>query len=144
MFELVRRLVGSGVERLSEGPENLRNLVADLHLPKDLATSLGSQWDELKKELLERVSTELRRCLDSNRLGDELARALTNLTLEVKTELRFVPNSTSGKLEVAYRPQAGAPGAGHDADPGWSPIAARQDPERDSPAHLEYPRSTKE
>ncbi len=143
-LELVRRLVGSGVERLSEGPENLKNLVADLRLPKDLATSLGSQWGELKQELLDRMSAELRRYLDSNRLGDELARALANLTLEVTTELRFVPKPRSEDLEAASQPQAKAPREEPDSDPGSSPMVARQDAERDSRAHLEYPRSTKE
>ena len=58
--EILRRVLEVGYEKLSEGPENVRNLVADLKLPKEALGVLLSQLDETKNGLYRAVAKEVR------------------------------------------------------------------------------------
>jgi hypothetical protein len=97
--EAVKRVVETGVEKIAEGPENLRNLVADLKLPKEIANYLFSQIDETKNGLYRVVAKEIRGFLAQNNIAEEFARALGMVTVEIKTEIRFIPGPTEGSAE---------------------------------------------
>jgi hypothetical protein len=92
--ELVKRLLEAGYEKLAEGPENVRHLVSELKLPKEALGLLFSQLDETKNGLYRAVAREVRDFLDHSNLAEELARALTALSFEIKTEVRFIPNDS--------------------------------------------------
>ena len=99
--DTIRRLVETGLEKITEGPESLRNFVADLKLPKEIAGYLLLQMDETKNGLYRVVAKEIRGFLQQNDLGEELARALSHLSVEISTQIRFVPSDedrSSGKL----------------------------------------------
>jgi len=89
--DTIKRVVESGVGKITEWPENLRNLVSDLKLPKEIANYLFSQIDETKNGLYRVVAKEIRGFLQQNNLGEEIAKALAHLSVEIKTEIRFVP-----------------------------------------------------
>lgn len=94
--EVIRRLVESGYEKLSEGPESLRQLIAELRLPKETLALLLSQLEDTRSGLYRAVAREVREFLEHASLPEELARALTRLSLEIRTEVRFVPNDPAG------------------------------------------------
>jgi hypothetical protein len=103
--DMIRRLVETGVEKLTEGPESLRNFVADIRLPKEIAGYVLMQIDETKNGLYRVVAKEIRGFLQQNDLGEELARALSHLSVEINTPIRFVPSddrasSNLGQPEV--------------------------------------------
>jgi len=91
--DTIKRVVETGVEKITEGPENLRNFVGDLKLPKEIATYLLSQIDETKNGLYRVVAKEIRGFLQQNNLGEEIAKALGHLSVEIKTEIKFVPQT---------------------------------------------------
>jgi hypothetical protein len=97
--ELVKRMleraVESGVERLSEGPENLRNFVGELKLPKEVIKDLYAQIDDTKLGLYKVVAKEIRDVLEQTQLAEEIAKVLTKLSFEIKTEIRFIPNDAA-------------------------------------------------
>ena len=90
--EGVRRAVEKGVEQITETPENLRHLVQELKLPREITALLFQQIDETKNGLYRAVARELRDFLDQTNVADEITRALTTLSFEIKTEIRFIPN----------------------------------------------------
>ncbi len=90
--ELIRRIVEAGVEKLSEGPENVRRVVGDLKLPREALAGILSQLDETKSGLYRVVAREVRDILEHTSLADELAKALTAVSFEIRTTVRFVPN----------------------------------------------------
>lgn len=92
---LVERAVESGTTRLQEGPENLRNFVGEMKLPKELIHYLYGQIDETKNGLYRVVAKEIRDVLEHTQFADEMAKLLTKLSFEIKTEIRFVPNQAS-------------------------------------------------
>ena len=59
-----------------------------------------SQADGMRREVLRVVSREIRVFLENVDFGGEIAKILTSVSFEVKTEIRFVPNDQSVKAQV--------------------------------------------
>src|SRR5687768_15568086 len=93
--KLVERAVETGVEKLAEQPENLRNLLADMKLPKEVLHDVYGQIDDTKTGLYRVVAKEIRDVLEHTQIADEIVKVLTKLSFEIKTEIRFVPNDRS-------------------------------------------------
>ncbi len=91
----VEKAVETGVGKLSEGPENLRQLVSEMKLPKEVLHYLYTQIDDTKGGLYRVVAKEIRDFLDRTQFADEITKALTKLSFEIKTEIRFVPNDAA-------------------------------------------------
>jgi hypothetical protein len=90
--EGVRKAVEKGVEQITDTPENVRNFINDMKLPRELASLLLHQADETKNGLYRAVAKELRDFLEQTNLSEQMVKALTTLSFEIKTEIRFIPN----------------------------------------------------
>ncbi len=90
--EIVRRTFYAGLGAVFTTEEGVRKLANDVKLPKDVANYLIQQAGTTKNELFRVVAGELRGFLESLNLNEELARLLTSLSFEIKTEIRFIPN----------------------------------------------------
>lgn len=88
----VEKAVETGVGRLSDGPDGLRNFVGDMKLPKEAMHYLYQQIDDTKAGLYRVVAKEIRDVLEHTQFADEITKVLTKLSFEIKTEIRFVPN----------------------------------------------------
>jgi hypothetical protein len=91
---LFEKVVPDGVRRgveslLREG--RLRQLVGELKLPKEIVAYMLAQIDETKQAAVSAVGRELRLFLERTSLADELTRLLTQVSFQIKTEVRFVP-----------------------------------------------------
>jgi hypothetical protein len=114
---VVERAVESGASRLAEGPENLRNFVQEMKLPKEVLHYLYTQIDDTKNGLYRVVAKEIRDVLEQTQFADEITKVLTKLSFEIKTEIRFIPNDAGVKKGDAAD-DSGAegpsqPGRGH-------------------------------
>ncbi len=67
--------------------------MSELKLPKEALTQALSQLEETRSGVYRAVSREVRELLERTSLSEELARALSLLTLEVKMEVRFKPST---------------------------------------------------
>ncbi|HEX4475735.1 MAG TPA: hypothetical protein VH142_11700 [Polyangiaceae bacterium] len=92
--ELIKRFLENGLEKIAEGPENVRNLLSELKLPKEVLMVVLAQLDETKTGLYRVAAKEIRDFLEHTNFADEIARVLTTLSFEVKTEVRFIPNDS--------------------------------------------------
>ena len=92
--EAIKRLVEAGYERLSEGPENVKQFVSDLRLPKEALALILAQLDETKTGLYRVVAKEIRDFLEHTNFAEELTKVLTTLSFQIQTEVRFVPNDS--------------------------------------------------
>jgi len=90
--ELIKRAVEIGVEKASEAPDNLKEFVGGMKLPRDMATSLLAQVDETKSGLFRVVAKEVREFLQHANLAGELHKLLTTVQFEISTTVRFRPN----------------------------------------------------
>jgi hypothetical protein len=95
--ELFKRAVEIGVEKATEAPESVKQFVADLKLPKEIASYILSQVDETKNGLFRVVAKEMRDFLEQTNLASEMEKILTTLQFEVNTTIRFRPNDGKGE-----------------------------------------------
>jgi len=91
---VVERAIETGLGKITEAPENIRDLVGDLKLPKEAAHYLYHQIDDTKKGVYRVVAKEIRDVLEHTNFADEIADLLTKVSFEVSTTVRFVPNRT--------------------------------------------------
>jgi hypothetical protein len=77
-------------------PRDVANAVGraltEAKLPRDIASAVFNQFDETKNDVLRIVAREVRDFLEATDLADELKAALTSLSFEIRTEVRFIPN----------------------------------------------------
>jgi hypothetical protein len=90
--ELFKRTFYAGLGAVFTTEEGIRKIVNDFSLPKDVANYLVSQAQGTKDEMFRLLAIELRGWLDKLNLHQELAKLLTTLSFEIKTEVRFIPN----------------------------------------------------
>lgn len=90
--ELVRRTFAAGMGAVFTTEEGIRKLTKDLSLPKDVATYLASSAGATKDEVMRVMAREIRDFLQTVNFSEEIAKMLTMLSFEVKTEIRFIPN----------------------------------------------------
>jgi len=90
--ELIKRAVELGVEKAVEAPDNLKELVANLKLPREAASLLLAHADETKNGLFRVVAKEVREFLEHTNLASEMQKLLTTVQFEISTTIRFRPN----------------------------------------------------
>lgn len=121
--EVVRRAISAGSTALLTTEDGIRKLVSEMNLPKELAAYLMMQASSSKDEVLRIISQEIRRFLESVNLSGELQKLLTSLSFEIKTEIRFIPNSDAivkpeikNKVAVKRKDRDSDPGSGSSRD----------------------------
>lgn len=90
--DLVKRTFYAGLGAVFTTEEGIRKLAQDFSLPKDVASYLISSAQTTKDELFKIVAREMRGFLENLNLSHEVAKLLTTLSFEIKTEIRFIPN----------------------------------------------------
>ncbi|MEZ4361996.1 MAG: hypothetical protein R3B48_17530 [Kofleriaceae bacterium] len=90
--ELVRKTFSAGLGAVYSTEEGIRKIAKDINLP-DVAGYLASSADATKDRVMEVVARETREFLEHINLSEEIAKLLTTLSFEIKTEIRFIPNS---------------------------------------------------
>jgi hypothetical protein len=89
--EIVKRTFAAGMGAVFSTEEGIRKLAKD-NLPA-AAGFVAATADGAKDKVLEVIARETREFLSNMNLTDEIAKILTTLSFEIKTEIRFIPNS---------------------------------------------------
>lgn len=106
--EIIKRAVELGVEKAAEAPDNLKEIVQNLKLPREAASLLLAQADETKNGLFRVVGKEVREFLEHTNLASEMQKLLTTVQFEISTTIRFKPNPqnpNSGQSDPARMPK---------------------------------------
>jgi hypothetical protein len=90
--DLLKRAVEIGVEKATEAPDNLKDFIGGMKVPKEIAHVLMAQVEETKNGLFRVVAKEVRDFLEHTNMAGELQKALTTLQFEISTTIRFKPN----------------------------------------------------
>jgi len=135
--ELIKRAVEIGVEKAAEAPDNLKEFVGGMKLPREAANYLLAQVEETKNGLFRVVAKEVREFLEHTNLAGEMQKMLTTVQFEISTTIRFKPNdgATAGadpqklpKPEVKADVQVKRTRAADRSDPPGPPLAADERP----------------
>ena len=90
--ELVKKTFAAGMGAVFSTEESLRKITRDMKLPKEVAGYLMDTASTTKDEFLRILAREVREFLQTVNISEEIAKMLTMLSFEVKTEIRFIPN----------------------------------------------------
>jgi hypothetical protein len=90
--ELLKRAVEIGVGKAAEAPDNLKEFVGGMKVPREMAHYLLAQVEETKNGLFRVVAKEVRDFLEHTNLGSEMQKMLTTVQFEINTTIRFKPN----------------------------------------------------
>lgn len=61
-------------------------------LPREIASAVLNQIDDAKNDVVRIIAREVREFLEATDLASEIKAALTSLSFEIRTEVRFIPN----------------------------------------------------
>ena len=92
--DLVKKTFAAGMGAVFTTEEGIRRVVGGARdsLP-EVAGYLASSADGAKDKVFEVIARETREFLSNLNLTEEVAKLLTTLSFEIKTEIRFIPNS---------------------------------------------------
>ena len=99
--EFVRKVAVAGLGAVFMTEEGIRSLAGQLKLPKEVLGFILSQAEKTKGEVGRVVSEEIRRFLQSEKLREEFLKLMAGMTVEVKAEIRLVPDKKSGHADGA-------------------------------------------
>lgn len=104
---IFKRVAVSGVGNLLLSEDGLRTLLSEnKKLPKEAVGLLVSQADVMRREVLRIISKEIRIFLENMDFGGEIAKILTSVSFEIKTEIRFIPNDQAVKPKIKNKIKA--------------------------------------
>jgi len=130
--EILKRAVEIGVEKARESPDNLKHLVTDLKVPKEVAHYLLQQIDETKNGMFRVVAKEMRDFLEHTNFAGEMQKLLTTVQFEINTTIRFTPNDGPKKDDDATPDgESGAPPESGDASGKRDRASDSPPPDRD-------------
>jgi len=132
--EIIKRAVEIGVVKASEAPDNLKEFVGGIKLPREVASYVFSQVEETKNGLFRVVAKEIRDFLDHANLGAEMQKMLTTVQFEINTTIRFKPNEGPANGSEALGEDEGEGDGegdreGQDGDDGTTPRPPMPKPE---------------
>jgi hypothetical protein len=90
--ELVKKTFAAGMGAVFQTEEGIKKLARASALP-DVAGYLAHSADGAKDKVFEIIARETRDFLSNLNMTEEIAKILTTLSFEIKTEIRFIPNS---------------------------------------------------
>src|SRR5512138_1297704 len=89
--ELVKKTFAAGMGAVFQTEEGIRRIARE-SLP-EVAGYIASSADGAKDKVFEVIARETREFLSNLNVSEEIAKILTTLSFEIKTEIRFIPNS---------------------------------------------------
>ncbi len=137
--DLVRKAFTAGMGAVLGTEEGIRRLTKDMPMPKDVAGYLVNTASSTKDDLMRIIAREVREFLSTVNLSEEIAKMLTTLSFEVKTEIRFIPNDqkyggVEPDVKAKVRLKRAEPKATTAAGPGRRMFRRRRRGEGQSPA----------
>lgn len=110
--DVIKRTFSAGLSAMFASEEGLRKLAKEMNIA-DIPGMISTTTNTTKDKVMEIVAREVRDALTSMNLAEEIAHILTTLSLEVRTEIRFIPNDSRAarvepevKSSVRVRPSA--------------------------------------
>ena len=89
--ELVKKTFAAGLGAVFSTEEGIRKIARE-SLP-EVAGYIASSADGAKDKVFDVIARETREFLANLNVGEEIVKILTTLSFEIKTEIRFIPNS---------------------------------------------------
>jgi hypothetical protein len=90
--ELVRKTFAAGLGAAFATEEGIRKITKEIPQAKDVVDYVASTAGSTKDDVMRVMARETREFLQTVNFSEEIAKMLTMLSFEIKTEIRFIPN----------------------------------------------------
>ena len=101
--DVIRKTVTSGQGAKQVTEDVIRGAISEIKMPKEVISYLIQQADNVKTEIVNATTSEIRSFLHDANIGEELAKILTTLSFEIRMEIRFIPNDKKLKPDVTSK-----------------------------------------
>jgi len=141
--ELVKKTFAAGMGAVFQTEESIRRVAREGNR-RDVVGYVANSADGAKDKVFEVVARETREFLSNLNLTEEIAKILTTLSFEIKTEIRFIPNSdrvtgAEPDVKASVRLKRNDKAFGEDAPPESKDRDKDREPEtRDSRSRLRF------
>ena len=122
-----------GDVRINDVASAVGKALQEARLPREIAGAVLGQIDETKNDVVRIIAREVRDFLEATDLAGEIKAALTSLSFEVRTEVRFIPNDkgTGVRPDVRARGRVKRSGVGGSRDRKGAPKEDGDDADED-------------
>src|SRR5690625_5096806 len=101
--DILRKTLVQSSDARQTTEDLLRAVLGEVKIPREYVNLILQQVNATRGELVRVIATEVRTFLDDANLGEELAKILTTLSFEIRTEIRFIPNDEALRPSVKSR-----------------------------------------
>ncbi len=91
LADVVKRAFQAGKRTVKNGQESIKNIASEI-LNNDAVEAVGDALHGVREDAVKLFGKEVTRYFDRLDLTDAIVKVLTMISLEVKTEIRFIPN----------------------------------------------------
>jgi hypothetical protein len=137
--ELVKKTFAAGLGAVFSTEEGIRKIARE-SLP-EVAGYIASSADGAKDKVFDVIARETRDFLSTLNVSEEIAKMLTTLSFEIKTEIRFIPNSdrfVGAEPEVKASVRLKRQDGGKDAKDAKDAKDSGKDDEREGRSRLRF------
>lgn len=99
--DTVRKAIASGFRSVNASQEKLREIFGDA-VPKEVLGYVKGAIDGGRDEIVRIIGQQTKRFIEGIDVGGEVAKILTALSFEIRTEIRFIPNDGKLKPNVKF------------------------------------------
>ncbi|MBT8495730.1 MAG: hypothetical protein KJO07_21960 [Deltaproteobacteria bacterium] len=130
--DLVRRTFAAGLGALFTTEDGIRRITKEVPMPKEVAGYMAKTAAGTKDEVLRIIARETREFLQTVNFSEEIARMLTTLSFEIKTEIRFIPNDEKyGGVEPDVNAKVRLKRSDKQGEGGWRKRRKTKGPDHD-------------
>jgi hypothetical protein len=98
---LFSRLIDSGLDLLIHTSEDGgKTTIKPFALPKEVISYLFGQIDRTKSDIVSLFGREFKRFLEATDLSEEVVKAMSQMSVEVKAQISFKRNGGKGEVHV--------------------------------------------
>jgi hypothetical protein len=95
--DFVRRMAAASLGAVVMSEEGIRKVASQLKLPKEVLGLVLTQAEKTKEDIGRVVIEEVRKFLQSDRMRDEFLKMIAGMTIEVRAEVKLVPDRVKGQ-----------------------------------------------
>ncbi|MCA2980799.1 MAG: hypothetical protein INH41_17900 [Myxococcaceae bacterium] len=95
--DFVRRFAAASLGAVVMSEEGLRKVASQLKLPKEVLSLVLTQAERTKEDIGRVIVEEVRKFLQSDRMRDEVLKMIAGMTIEVRAEVKLVPDRVKGQ-----------------------------------------------
>ncbi len=104
---LIRKILDKGLGVLTSTEDNVRSIVSELTLPRELINYFVTQVDRTKSDVVNLIGREVSQFFQATNISEEVVKALSQMEISINAEIKF--SHQTDKKEQGKKSQSSEP-----------------------------------